>query len=78
MSITTPECQRCRTRMERGFIVDHSHAERVVSQWAPGEPRKSFWSGMKLDKSELLPVATFRCPKCGFLESYADKAYAAT
>jgi hypothetical protein len=27
--------------------------------------------GLKLAKDQVLPVTTLRCPKCGYLESYA-------
>jgi hypothetical protein len=58
--------------MERGFLPDRgdNNAARV-GQWMPGEPVSSFWTGLKTPKADLLPVATFRCPSCGLLESYA-------
>lgn len=76
MNTLAPECPRCHARMARGFIVDETHSSRVVARWAPGEPRKSMWTGLKIDKNDLLPVATFRCAKCGYLESYADRGFA--
>jgi len=78
MFTTAPDCPRCRGRMERGFIVDDSHASQLVSRWAAGEPKKSMWTGLKVEKKDVLPVATFRCSKCGYLESYANKGYEAT
>jgi hypothetical protein len=58
--------------MEVGYFLDVGHANRPFQQrWVPGEPKKSFWFGLKIDRSQLVPVTTFRCPKCGYLESYA-------
>jgi hypothetical protein len=58
--------------MEEGFIVDHAHAELRQSQWIEGPPQKSFGSGLKIGGKEHRKIATFCCPKCGFLESYAE------
>jgi hypothetical protein len=43
-------------------------------QWYPGEPEASFWMGLKLNKGVAVIVSTFRCPSCGYLESYAGAA----
>lgn len=43
-------------------------------EWAEGPPEKSFWTGLKLKGKEKLRVATYRCPKCGLLQSYAPSA----
>src|SRR5271170_6266458 len=65
-------CSKCGGRLEKGFILDHtgaSYAHR--SSWTPGDPKKTFWSG--LDITNAVPVDTFRCTSCGYLESYAPK-----
>ena len=56
--------------MIEGFVVDNTDRGRQVSSWVEGEPRKSFWTGLKFDK-EPIPVRTWRCNRCGFLENYA-------
>jgi hypothetical protein len=63
--------------MEQGFTMDNTHGARVVSQWAPGAPMKSFWTGTKLPDEKLVPIGTYRCTSCGFLESYARQDFAA-
>ena len=65
------ECPRCSSSMEPGFIVDEGHGKKVVAKWAAGEPRKSWWMGLKLGGTEQIEVATYRCRRCGYLESYA-------
>jgi predicted nucleic-acid-binding Zn-ribbon protein len=65
------DCIRCHSRMEAGFIPDIGEGMRQ-QQWAPGSPHPSFWTGLKIEnQDEVVPVITYRCPNCGYLESYA-------
>lgn len=65
------DCIRCRTQMELGCIVSLGHNGYAREQWYPGEPEPSFWMGLKLKKGLAVVVTTYRCPSCGYLESYA-------
>jgi hypothetical protein len=65
------ECLRCRAPMESGFIADNTHGGLAQENWTPGQPQRSFWFGLKIDADQSIPVRTFRCPNCGYLESYA-------
>jgi hypothetical protein len=65
------ECIRCHAQMESGWVPDNTHSGLQRQNWSPGEPQPSFWTGLKLEKDQVLPVTTFRCPTCGYLESYA-------
>ena len=65
------DCPRCSGLMEPGFIVDEGYGKRVVAKWVAGEPRKSFWVGLRLGGQDQIEVATYRCRSCGYLESYA-------
>lgn len=62
--------------MNQGFIVDNTYGARGVSHWAPGSPKKSFWTGTKVPE-EILPLGAFRCSGCGYVEFYADDRFAA-
>lgn len=71
--------------MDHGFMLDRSHALTFVSQWMRGRPQPpTTWfeslftgKGIKAPRDgETIPVATFRCQSCGFLESYAREEYA--
>ncbi|MBI3201269.1 MAG: hypothetical protein HYZ29_06960 [Myxococcales bacterium] len=74
---TSPEqCPKCEGPMERGFVLDNTYGKRLVSHWAPGAPQKSFWLGTALPDEELIPIGTFRCSSCGYLESYARDEFA--
>jgi hypothetical protein len=58
--------------MESGWVPDNTHAGLQQENWSPGEPQPSFWTGLKVEKKDIvIPVTTFRCPNCGYLESYA-------
>lgn len=72
----TPNCPKCATAMESGFILDRGGSSSYFStpEWAEGEPEPSFWTGLKLKGRERHAVTTFRCPACGYLESYAPSA----
>jgi uncharacterized protein (UPF0212 family) len=70
-------CPKCNSEMVQGFVIDWNSAGRLVSNWVEGAPEKSFWTGTKVDIEKCIPVGTFRCPGCGFLESYAQPEFAA-
>ena len=57
--------------MADGFVVDHTHGGASVSAWIEGAPKKSFWTGLKLGGTKPIDIVTWRCRRCGFLESYA-------
>lgn len=57
--------------MTEGFVIDAGDGNaKMVPHWHPGAPDKR-WYGLKTSKAEQKDVATFRCDRCGLLESYA-------
>lgn len=64
-------CPRCNGDLEPGHMIDHTYGGSLQPQWQPGEPARSFWMGVKVKRKELLPVVTYRCVECGYLEMYA-------
>jgi hypothetical protein len=69
----TPKCPKCSQPMDEGFIVDHSQGANFQAEWVEGPPQTSFWTGLKIgNASDRRKIATFCCPRCGFLESYAE------
>ena len=74
--MTTPiTCPDCRTPMIEGFIPDATYGKVVQTGWHEGSPdSQSFLgidTGVKLDRSLVVPVVTYRCEGCGLLRSYA-------
>ena len=58
--------------MEPGLLLDKGHYNSLnTAEWLEGEREESIWTGLKTKGKERLSVRTFRCPKCGYLESYA-------
>jgi hypothetical protein len=71
-------CPKCEGAMVQGFIPDFfHHSASGVGGWNEGPPKKSFWTGTKAALSKGIPVGAFRCSRCGFLELYASKEFAA-
>lgn len=69
---TPTTCLRCQGPMEPGFVVDRGHANsQQQQQWVEGAPERSFWTGLKTKGKEQHTVTTYRCDRCGLLESYA-------
>jgi hypothetical protein len=71
MMARTGTCPKCQGTMSEGFVVDRTDNGRAVASWVEGAPEKSIWSGIKLRGKTQVPIATWRCGSCGFLESYA-------
>jgi hypothetical protein len=58
--------------MESGFIVDRGDGGATQEQeWVEGAVVKTFWRGVHTHDREKATVATYRCTRCGYLESYA-------
>lgn len=59
--------------MEPGYTVDSGYGKTAVPQWVAGEPETSLWmgGGLKLRGKVKLDMTTYRCRRCGYLESYA-------
>jgi hypothetical protein len=78
MSAAKTQCPKCNCEMVQGFTVDfRGGGERVVTNWIEGPPEKIFWQKTKVPPDKCIPVGTFRCSGCGFLESYAQPEFAA-
>ena len=72
--MNAPECPKCHHPMELGFVLDKGHYNAPnPPEWLEGEPVRSFWEGVKTKGRERHGVQTFRCTKCGYLESYATE-----
>jgi hypothetical protein len=69
-------CPKCQSAMAEGFVVDgDSNGGNKVSRWIEGAPVKG-WFGLKVRGKRQIDVATYRCGRCGFLESFAVEGLA--
>ena len=67
------DCPKCRGSMHEGFVLDRGHGNAANTQkWVEGEPEKSFWTGIRTKDKEKFEISTYRCERCGSLESYAQ------
>jgi len=59
--------------MEEGFIPDRidGMSGATTAAWFEGQPKRSFWTGVKTAGKDRRPVRAYRCTGCGFLEFYA-------
>ena len=80
MSTKAIQCPKCNGVMVQGFIIDFYVSKfSRVSNWVEGVPGKPSWFGttIPVPAEKCIPVGTFRCSVCGFLESYAHSQFAA-
>ena len=63
-------CPKCQGSMSAGFTLVTTDGGKVA-KWTEGAPVRSIW-GLKLGKKATHELQTWRCNRCGFLESYAD------
>jgi hypothetical protein len=63
--------------MVQGFVADFADMGQNanVSTWVEGAPHSSLWFGTQAPKDKRIPIGTFRCSTCGFLESYAHPVF---
>jgi hypothetical protein len=55
--------------MQEGFLLDRGEGARE-GEWVEG-PLERGWLGVKWMRRKRLPITAYRCPSCGYLESYA-------
>ena len=70
---TAPKCLRCSAEMDEGFIMDATYGANLVARWVAGAPEPAFFRVTKVRGKEMRKLETYRCPKCGYLESYANE-----
>jgi len=75
--IDDPTCPKCSSKMEKGFILDRTYfpsSHRAESSLrVEGAPERSFWTGVKIKGRKQCFIDTYRCSRCGLLESYASR-----
>ena len=67
-------CPKCSAPMEPGFMADRAGGGAdLQGRWVEGLPAPAnFWRhGVNLEGRQPVPVTTFRCERCGYLELFA-------
>ena len=84
MNNSPDKCSKCGGEMCEGATIQMSlpglgglvtHLG-MFAHWISGRPEWSFWAGVKTVGKQNLPIQTFRCTQCGYLESYANSPVA--
>jgi hypothetical protein len=62
--------------MREGFVTDYfAHKFLRETNWIEGKPERGWlggtFAGVKKRGKTLVPITTYRCLSCGYLESYA-------
>ena len=70
MIMRSNSCPKCQGSMTEGFVATDKDGARSVSTWVEGAPDKR-WYGIKIGGKVKHEIQTWRCGRCGFLESYA-------
>ena len=71
---TTPDCLRCKSPMEEGFLAERGRASYRQPRWCAGQPEPTVLGSGDMPRRQYsrgTRISAFRCPKCGYLESYA-------
>jgi hypothetical protein len=59
--------------MALGVVLDRGDYNALAEQeWMEGAVVKSRWTGIKTKDRDRYVVHTYRCERCGYLESYAN------
>ena len=66
-------CGKCGGAMKEGFQVESLHNSARVAQWVEGPPEFWILKVLKLRGRRKLSIRTWRCSKCGYLESFAEE-----
>lgn len=72
--MSPPPCLRCETPMEKGFYVDFAHMQLLQSRWCAGDPQPGWLKTTEVKGAQAhagIKVVAFRCPSCGYIETYA-------
>ena len=72
MAVEQRKCPKCHGEMAEGFVPDFCQSVKPP-EWFEGTPERSFWTGVKLSGKARFQIRTYRCVKCGYLESYASQ-----
>lgn len=66
-------CPKCNIQMQQGYILDSMYGNLVTttSKWSQGRPKKILSFALPSSDKKSTEITTYRCPGCGYLESYA-------
>ncbi len=66
------KCQKCGGSMTKGFVMELPTGKPAVTKWVEGDIEKSLLTGIKFLGKRQIPLTTYCCENCGYIESYAN------
>ena len=66
-----PNCARCGTAMQAGFVPHGTTRGLLASEWYAGTMSFGAFGTVKVPDSSKYTVTVYRCPTCGRLEFFA-------
>lgn len=64
------KCSKCSGEMQEGLVVDLNYAGILQSMWVEDPSATNAGPGA-MDGKRKVKTMTYRCSKCGYLDSYA-------
>jgi hypothetical protein len=61
------KCPKCGEEMQEGFLIE----SKLPTRWIAGKAKTSVLGGTQARGREQRQVESYRCVRCGYLESYA-------
>lgn len=66
------KCSNCKGEMQAGIVVDLNYAGVLPSMWVESQPIIGVGSGAAIDSRRKVKTISYRCSKCGHVDSYAE------
>lgn len=70
IEMPAPKCLRCGAEMQEGYAPEPRLGHYGVPFWVAGKPDFGPSGVPTIEGKQAHGIRTFRCPKCGYLESY--------
>ena len=67
------KCPKCSAEMVEGFVLETGLLSDPRPKWVSGRPATNAVGGIETAERDVRRIETFRCLRCGFLESYATE-----
>ena len=65
------KCAKCSGDMQAGFVLESGLLSDPRPKWVSGPVEVNFAGGVNIAERDVRRMVTFRCLRCGYLESYA-------
>ena len=64
-------CPKCDGAMTVGVVLNGLQGGQLMPCWVEGIPEQTYFGNLKLRNVRAMPVSSFRCGACGYIELFA-------